>query len=156
MLQPHQLRSLQANGLGSPLPAPIIRKKRKNEEWEIQSGFFSQARPFLQSKGIPWQLLFAVPNGSMLKSGGMSWEKAVGAIRANMLRMAGQTNGVVDVILLWRTVQWPSLLIEFKTPKGVLSPDQIVFRDAAIRAGFCHNVCRSVDEGMNALKDYLP
>lgn len=156
-LQKHQLAALTAHekmGLpmeGFVMPPPLPRKKRSNEEWRIQSDFFSWARGYLRDQGIPSCLLFHVPNGSML--GGFKTDRQ---IRGKMLKLAGLTNGVVDVIFLYPRPGYPALLIEFKTPEGVLSDDQIVFRAATVAQGFKHETCHSAEDGRRVLEEYLP
>jgi hypothetical protein len=151
-LQPHQLAALTR---GEPLPPPLPKKKRDNPEWRIQAAFFALAKPYLDERGVPRCLLFSVPNGSVLGGGKEEWRVKERQIRGRLLKLAGQANGVVDVIFLCPRNGRPALLIEFKAPNGVLDDDQIIFRDAAIAAGYVHRICYSAEEGLAALTNYI-
>ena len=48
-----------------------------------------------------------------------------------------------------------ALLIEMKTPKGVLSQLQRIWRDHITKDGYKHVVCRSVQDFINEVENYL-
>ncbi len=163
-LQSHQLQALTA---GLPLPAPLPRKKRDNEEWRIQSDFFSWWRNTAPGLKIWPGLLFHVPNGSMLGD-----TKQGRIIRAKMLKSAGMVSGVVDCFLSVPVqVKTPHLItpsrwlhgcyIEFKKPlvrtmaQGGLSDAQQEFIGYAMGRGYACHVCYSWEEARDVVLDYL-
>ncbi len=158
-LQKHQLIALTA---GQPLPPPLPRKKRDNEEWRIQSDFFSWWRSAAAGLGVWPGLFFHVPNGSMLgdtKKGRM--------IRAKMLKDAGMVSGVPDCFLAvpkedrYYGVHRGGLYIEFKKPSertkknGGLSDAQQEFIYYAMVGSYSCHVCYSWEEAKAVTLDYL-
>lgn len=171
-----QLRALKARvdsglPLAGDLPAPEPRKKRDNEEWRIQSNFFTWWRSAAKDLGVWPGLLYHIPNGSMLgdtKKGRM--------IRAKMLKSSGMVSGVVDCFLaVPRATCSPSetsvvialasvksgLYIEFKKPSqrtvknGGLSDAQQEFLGYAMARGYACHVCYSWEEARDVTTNYL-
>ena len=88
--------------------------------------------------------LFAVPNGGRR-------DKVTGA----RLKAEGVRPGVSDLILLKQRHGYGALLIEMKTSKGVLSQIQRIWRNHISRDGYKHVVCRSLQEFIETVNDYL-
>ncbi len=102
-------------------------------------------------------LLFAVPNGEkretvtkMTKYGVKSWCPS-----GQRLKEEGAVSGVADLILLQKNSLYGALLIEMKTPKGKQSDEQKEWQARAESAGYKYVVCRSLDEFMYEVQNYL-
>lgn len=132
------------------MPDRLPRKGRDNAEWRIQVACFQWWRTYCRTIGVPECLFFSVPNGAML--GSFANERA---IRARMLKMAGMVNGVADAVMLVPRGACHAMLIEFKTPTGVLSDDQQVFKAAVVMQGYQHVVIRSLDEFRETVFNYF-
>ena len=99
-------------------------------------------------------LLFAVPNGG-----------ARSKATAGKLKAEGVVAGVADLILLvprwfttWRREQGclcAGLCIEMKTAKGRQSPEQKEWQARVEKMGYEYAVCRSLDEFINTIENYL-
>ena len=90
------------------------------------------------------RLLFAVPNG-----GGRS------KVEAAILKGEGVVAGVADLLLLVPTQKHPYLCIEMKTPKGRQSPAQRDWQREVEAVGAVYKVCRSLEEFMQIVNDYV-
>jgi hypothetical protein len=89
-------------------------------------------------------LLFAVPNeGKRSKA------------TSSRMSAEGMVSGVFDMILLIPMNGYGSLCVEFKAKDGYLSPKQREWRDKAERMGNKAVVCRSVDEFIREVNEYL-
>lgn len=89
-------------------------------------------------------LLFAVPNGGRR-------DKKTGA----RMKYEGVLKGVSDLILLIPKKGYASLCIEMKTPKGIQSEEQRKWQREAERCRNRYVVCRSIEEFMKAVNEYL-
>lgn len=89
-------------------------------------------------------LLFAVPNGGKRN-----------AKEAARLKAEGVRPGVTDLILLVPHGGFAALCIELKTKTGKASELQTEWQDAARKAGNKVVTCRSIDEFMNEINEYL-
>lgn len=99
-------------------------------------------------------LLFHVPNGGRrnLKE-------------ATRLKAEGVVAGVADLILLvpkylhlhdeYETETFHALCIEMKTEKGRQSAEQILWQYKVERYGYKYAVCRSLDEFIDTINNYL-
>lgn len=103
-------------------------------------------------------LLFAIPNGG-----------ARSKATAGKLKAEGVVPGVADLILLvpkrvkvlsafpnealWHTIH--ALCIEMKTAKGRQSPEQKEWQKMVEKHGYKYEVCRSIDEFMDTINNYL-
>ena len=115
------------------------------EEHNLQCAcvkWFAYQHPELQG------LLFAVPNGSYRN-------KAT----AGKLKAEGVVPGVADLILLVpKPMPLPyhhALCIEMKTKTGRQSPEQKAWQSKMERFGYDYAVCRSLDEFINTIENYL-
>lgn len=88
--------------------------------------------------------LFAVPNGG-----------ARDAVTGRILKMEGVVAGVADLILLVPNKHHHSLCIEMKTEKGRQSASQREWQGEIEQYGNKYVICRSLDDFIKTIKDYL-
>lgn len=118
-----------------------VRKTPADEEHLLQAAcvqWFRLQHPALNHN------LFAVPNGGRR-------DKATGA----RLKAEGVKAGVADLILLRRNAHFAALLIEMKTPRGQQSQSQRDWQRAIERDGYKYVVCRSVEDFITTVNEYL-
>ena len=120
---------------------PIVHPKLNHEESQIQSGCVKWFN--LQHRALEG-LLFAVPNG-----GGRS------RIEAAIMIGEGVYPGVADLLLLVPRGKWHGLAIEMKTENGRQSPAQKEWERKIEEQGYAYAICRSVDEFIELIEDYL-
>jgi hypothetical protein len=113
--------------------------KRNNEEHKIQAGIIKAVEFIPECK---W--LHAIPNGGNRD-----------AITGAMLKAEGVKSGVADLFLPYPVGVNHGLYIEVKTPKGRLNMNQALFMSYARDVGYCFEVVRSVQEGVDAIRWYL-
>lgn len=89
-------------------------------------------------------LLFSVPNGGHR-------DKVTGA----MMKAEGVVAGVADLILLVPSKGYHALCIEMKTEKGRQSPEQKAWQKKVEAQGYKYAVCRSLDDFIATINDYL-
>ena len=82
---------------------------------------------------------------------GFARNKAVGA----QIKRAGCRAGFPDLVLLCARGGWHGLAIELKTEKGHTSPMQEVWLDWLRKEGYFVAVCRSANEAIGVLENYL-
>lgn len=110
-------------------------------ESNLQSGCVRWFR--LKYPGLS-RLLFAVPNGGSRN-----------AIEAANLKQQGVVPGVSDLILLKPSGSYSSLCIEMKAGKNGQSGNQKEFQRVAELYGNKYIVCRTFDEFMKGIENYL-
>jgi VRR-NUC domain len=71
------------------------------------------------------------------------------------IRAEGGRAGVPDLFLMISTEEGAALAIEMKSPSGRMAPEQERWRRRLSQQGYAHAICRSVDEGMFAIKRHL-
>lgn len=123
------------------------------EEHNLQCAcvkWFAYQHPELQG------LLFAIPNGG-----------ARNKATAGKLKAEGVVAGVADLILLvpgfviselkdgYLAKECHALCIEMKTERGRQSPEQKEWQKKVEEFGYRYAVCRSLDEFMNTINNYL-
>lgn len=145
-IQKERLKSAIESG-GSSVEKIIQKKPRKNIESKIQQSFikwFSLQYPQYD------KLLFAIPNGGKR-----------GKITASIMKSEGQKRGVADLFLSIPKRTYSELgyknglYIETKTDTGKQSKEQIEFQKAVELQGYQYTICRSIDEFIKTIKDYL-
>ena len=117
------------------------RKKPTDAEHKLQCAcvrWFRLKFPKLRN------ILFAVPNGGRRD-----------AVTGAKLKEEGATSGVSDLILLRSNRFYGALAIEMKKPGGYQSPAQKEWQKDAEANGAKYVVCRSLDEFMKVVTDYL-
>jgi len=157
-----QLRAIAA-GLdqGTPLDKIVLPpspKRRKNEESQMQRNLIRWWSIACRGFGIHEWMLFSIPNGG----GG-------GEKRGYWLKLEGCRSGAPDLVLsVPRRKSWSEnptkcpptpeehgLFIELKTPTGRLSPEQKIYHEQLSRNGYRVAVCRSLDEAVKTITEYL-
>lgn len=114
---------------------------RSHEESRIQQACVMWFR--LQYPRLA-RLLIAVPNG-----GGRS------KVEAAIMKGEGVTAGASDLLLLVPSGKCHYLCIEMKTAAGRQSPAQREWQAEVERAGGRYVLCRSLDDFMKVIDDYL-
>lgn len=117
------------------------RKKPKDEEHRLQVACVSWFRfqyPKLRN------ILFAVPNGGRRD-----------AVTGGKLKEEGVTSGVSDLILLKSNRFYGALCIEMKKPGKYQFPEQKEWQKEAEANGAKYVVCKSLDDFMKVVTDYL-
>lgn len=118
-----------------------LRCKPTDEEHRIQVScvrWFRLKYPKLKN------VLFAVPNGGRRD-----------AVTGAKLKDEGATRGVADLILLKSNRFYGGLAIEMKKPGGCQSQAQKEWQKECEGAGNKYVVCRSLDEFIKVVTDYL-
>jgi hypothetical protein len=92
----------------------------------------------------PQHVLFAVPNGGRR-----------GKVEAAIMKGEGVLPGVADLYLAHPSKGCHGLFIEMKTEKGRQSNSQLLFEEKITERGYHYAVCRSLDEFMNTVNEYL-
>jgi len=170
------LATLSTQGLGAKLAPPKPRKKRKNEEGEMQRALMAWWHQFSADRGIPECLLFAIPNGSALGHGKEEYQVKQRQIRGRLMKLEGLRPGCPDLMLavpMVRVVEasppippamfgkleklplHSGLFIEMKTGEGVISKEQGDFIYELRNMGYRVEVCRSLLGAMVVIKEYL-
>jgi hypothetical protein len=93
------------------------------------------------------KLLYAVPNQ------GGSGKQAI--IRGQRMKREGMRKGIPDLCLPISRGNFLTLYIEMKHGKGRLSPEQTQWISLLSSVGHNCQVCRSFEEAMNTLINYL-
>lgn len=114
-------------------------------EHETQCAFFDWWRVWAPTQGIPTRLLFAIPNAGAGAQAG----------RAGWLKAEGVTAGVSDTFLAVARGRWNGLFIEFKHGRNGMSPEQLAFSIDVRAENFRFALCRSVDEAIAVVSEYL-
>lgn len=118
-----------------------IRKKPKDEEHKIQAScvrWFRLQYPQLRN------ILFAIPNAARRSERNGAYMKEEGMLA-----------GVSDLILLKSNGCYSSLCIEMKQPKGYQQDSQKEWQKAVESVGNKYVVCRSLEEFIAVVTDYL-
>lgn len=92
----------------------------------------------------PDKVLFSIPNGGFRR-----YQTAV------RLRKEGALAGVPDLFLAAANKTYHGLFIEMKFGSGKQTDNQLKISDRLMIAGYDVVVCRSVDEFMEAVENYL-
>lgn len=107
----------------------------------------------LQQNCIQWfrlqypkysRLLFAVPNGHKRN-----------IVTAVKLKKEGVIAGVSDLILLVPNKTYHGLCIEMKIGKGKQTESQKEFQSEVEKVGYKYAICRSIDEFINLINNYI-
>jgi hypothetical protein len=92
----------------------------------------------------PGYILFAIPNGGRRRK-----------IEASIMKGEGVLPGVADLFLALPSGKYNGLFIEMKTSGGRQSPSQKDFEERAIFSGYGYVICRSVNEFIDTINNYL-
>lgn len=131
-----QLMEMRAKGL------PIKpRRSSRQLEHSLQRSEVSYMRAMHRDLlGV----FFAVPNGQQRTTSQTAW-----------LHEEGMLNGVSDMLLLKPNHSHGCLCIENKTKSGQQRPEQRRFQQATESAGNKYVICRSLDDFIREVEDYL-
>ena len=111
----------------------------KHEESKIQQNCVRYFR-----YQYPDYILFAVPNGGKR-----------GRTESAIMKGEGVLAGVADLFFAMPSKTFHGLFIEIKTEKGKQSAHQKYFETRAIMSGYDYKICRSLDEFIKTVNDYL-
>ena len=145
-VQKERLKSAIDSG-GSSVGKLIQKKPRKNDESKIQQSFI---RWFSLQYSKLDKLLFAIPNGGKRSK-----------ITASIMKSEGQKRGVADLFLsipkrTYSDIEYKNgLYIETKTEDGTQSKEQKEFQKAVESQGYQYTICRSIEEFIKTINDYL-
>lgn len=117
------------------------RKKPSDEEHQLQVECVKWF--YLQYPYYPGRL-FSVPNGGRR-------DATTGA----KLKAEGALAGVSDLLLMVTNKDYGALCIEMKTSKGKQSEAQKMWEEHITQDRYKYIVCRSLDEFMSAVNEYL-
>jgi hypothetical protein len=92
----------------------------------------------------PGHILLAIPNGGRR-----------GKVEAAIMKGEGVLSGAADLFLALPSGVHHGLFIEMKTAAGRQSPAQRDFEKRVIMRGYGYVICRSVDEFVQTVNDYL-
>lgn len=121
----------------------FIKVTPDSNEDTIQAAFVEQCR--MNQKFIPeLEMLYSVPNGGKRSITG-----------AMIMRATGLSPGVPDMVLAVMRSGYGALYIEFKTPTGRLSPEQVKWHARLTKQGYKVVVARSVEDAVEAVRGYL-
>lgn len=90
------------------------------------------------------RLFFHVPNGGSRN-----------AIEAVNLKRQGVKRGVSDLILLCARKGYHGLLIEVKSSKGKISPEQKLFLERVTHEGYLSEVVYTIDSAIIIINNYM-
>ena len=112
-------------------------------EHDMQCALF-QWRDYQVSRYPALRWMFAIPNGTRT------------SIRvATKMKAEGVLKGVADIYIPKPCGGYHGMWIEMKTPKGTLSQEQKAFRTAMLEAGYYAVTCRSVQDAIFEIVQYL-
>lgn len=89
-------------------------------------------------------VFFAIPNGGKRN-----------VITATILKKEGVLAGVADIFLDVPKKGFHGLRIEMKTPKGTQQNTQKAFQAASEKQGYKYIICRSIEQFMDEINNYL-
>lgn len=165
----HRLAPELGVAMDGPCPVEKVRKPRTYEEHNAQKAVIVWWHTACLTYRLPEQLLFAIPNGSALGVGKEDWQVRQRIIRGKRLKDEGLRAGTFDLFLAVPRAPTPlialalghnlrgysGLFCEMKTATGRVSLDQIQFKKAVEAQGYRAVVCRSQNEAVGAIIEYL-
>ena len=77
------------------------------------------------------------------------------AREAARFKEMGTRPGFPDLFLMYPANAYHGLFVEMKSPKGVQQQSQKQWQSMAESLGYRYIVCRSLEEFMNVIRDYL-
>lgn len=115
-------------------------------EHQIQAAIVEWANNIKIPRGVTFigEYLIAIPNGGYRNKR-----------EAAILKKEGVTAGVSDMFLALQNKEFNGLWLECKTKLGRVSTYQLEWIYKMKKEGYQANVIRSVDEGIQAIKNYL-
>jgi len=92
----------------------------------------------------PEHTIFAIPNGGRR-----------GKIEAGIMKAEGVLSGVADLFLMYANYEHNGLFVEVKAENGKQSEAQKDFEKRATKEGYRYVTCRSIDEFVTCVNEYL-
>ncbi len=146
MLDKNQLIALRK---GDSIPPPSTRRKRDNRESRLQKSVIRWWDGICEQYGLhPW-LLHSIPNGAVYGVGHTR------IIRAMILKDEGLRNGYPDLGLEVARGRFHGLRIEMKLPETHPDVGQQIYHELLRAQGYRVEVCRSLEEAIKVIEDYL-
>lgn len=126
----------------------------------------SMQESYLQQECVQWfkfqypkyaQVLIHVPNEGKRNTKMVRTKYGMKVVCSGgaRLKAEGMVAGVADLLLLTPNNEYGSLAIEMKTPTGRLSDSQKEWREEFEKAGNKYVVCRSFEQFMCEVVDYM-
>lgn len=126
----------------------------------------SMQESYLQQEAVAWfrfqypkyaQVLIHVPNEGKRNTKMVRTKYGMKVVCSGgaRLKAEGMVAGVADLLLLTPNNEYGSLAIEMKTPTGRLSDSQKEWREEFEKAGNKYVVCRSFEQFMCEVVDYM-
>ena len=136
-------------------PEPKQRRRNKQEEHQEQVWYFARVQTEcraaeLQKRTTPYDLIFAIPNGT-----------AASATVGKYMVAEGVRSGVPDIMIAVTRIDpsgrwWPGFFIEMKKPKGgVVSDTQKRWLANLTAEGYRTAVCNSGRLALELTREYL-
>ena len=115
------------------------------EEHDEQAALCRSWALYARGRGIPENLLFAIPNGGRRD-----------AVTGARLKAEGVRAGIPDLFLAVPRGQWAGLFIEMKRRRGGrVSSEQEAMLACLAESGYGVSVCKGWDEARAALEAYM-
>jgi hypothetical protein len=70
-------------------------------------------------------------------------------------KLMGYYKGFPDLVIMLPKKGYNGILIEFKTPKGKIAPEQIECHEKLIALGYKVIICRSPEEAISTMEAYI-
>lgn len=140
---------------------PTPRKKRSQEESQMQRALIKWWQLQCRVFGVPELCLFSIPNGggrsgprvgSLLKAEGL--RKGAPDLMVATARKHVEVDGVGPQSTCWMQ-EYHGLFLELKRKDGRLSPEQEVYHEILRKQGYCVKVAWSLTEAINIITAYL-
>lgn len=137
--------ALLKDNLGADLPPPAPRKRRSQEESEMQRALIGWWHMQHRVFGVPEILLFSIPNGGGRAS----------IVAATILKAEGLRKGAPDLVLAVQRGGCGALFLELKRKDGHVTPEQETFHIRLREQGYRVEVVRSLFDAINVVTEYL-
>lgn len=123
---------------------PTPRRRMRNDESRSQQAVIRWWRLTHRTFHVPENLLFSIPNGGRRD-----------AITGYLMKKEGARSGIPDLCLAVPSRGSHALFIEMKTATGRVEPTQGELHQQLRDFGYRVIVCRSSEDAINAIKEYL-
>ena len=87
-------------------------------------------------------------------TGGFAGERLDGRAAVRRKRM-GYRAGTPDIVVLEARGGFHGLLVEMKSSTGRQTPEQKLFQQESEARGYCYKVCKSTQDGVDAITEYM-
>lgn len=159
----NQLRVMASQGVGAELPPPTPKKKRSQEESDMQRALIGWWHLNHAKFGIPEILLFSIPNGGwrpnpitgkILKAEGL--RKGAPDLMLAVPRVRPNWSGSMEAVVATNNNRdYHALFLELKRREGQVTPEQEAFHEMLRAQGYRVEVVRSLIDAINIITSYL-